>query len=362
MKKGFHETIGARELVAVIMFTIGIKFKDTTPNILFSEGQTAAWMIPILSMLILFIPYSILISLLKKHQLGLVELIFKLMGKFLGAIVCAGLFFNFFAGMIINFRGHVDIVSTMFYPRTPLFVLSVILIAVCYFISKLGFAAISRTSWLIYPVFQVLMIFLVVISWKDLNWGYLFPLGGPGFGTIVKESLFNLSVIGEVMLLAVFYRYLRKDRDYQIGSFVGISAACIQIAIFFIIMQLIFDYPSIAQMNFPYQQLTRYVMIGNFVSHIEGLFLGFWTIVTTLHFSLYLLVSAHLLSSVLQVKQFQFLLLPLGALVLVIGLIPENVFKVMEYRKIVIAIFSWISICLPSALWLIDRWKGRSQI
>lgn len=361
MNKSFDNKIGSRELIAMIMFAIGIKFKDTTPHILYTEGKTAAWMIPILSMIIFFLPFYVLITLMKKHQLGLIELIFKLMGKFIGGIICAGLFINLFSSIVINFRGHVDIVNTLFYQRTPLYVLSIILIAVCWYISHHGFAVISRTSWLIYPVFQVLMIFLVVIAWKDLNFGFLFPIGGPGFITIVKESFLNLSIIAEIMLVAVFYTYLRKDKDFIVGSFVGIAIACIQIAFFLIVMQLIFDYPSVEEMSFPYQQLTRYVMIGDFVSHIEGIFLGFWTMVTTLHFSLYLLVSAILLSNVLQVKQYKFLLLPLAALVLIVSLIPENVFNVIEYRKYSIAIFAWVSVCLPLVLWAVDRWKGRLQ-
>lgn len=361
MNKSFNKTISARELIAIIMFAIGIKFKDTTPHILYTAGKTAAWMIPILSMIIFFLPFFVLATLMKKHQLGFIELIFKLLGKFIGVIICTGLFILFFSGMVINFRGHVDIVSTLFYQRTPLFVLSLVLIAVCCYISYQGFAVISRTAWLIFPVFQLLMIFLIVILWKDLNFGYLFPIGGPGFTTIAKESFLNLSIVAEIMLIAVFYMQLRKDKDFFVGSFAGIGIACIQMAIFLIVMQLTFNYPNVAEMSFPYQQLTRYVMIGDFVSHIEGIFLGFWTMVTTLHFSLYLLVSALLLSRVLQVKQFQFLLLPLAALLLIISLIPENVFTVIEYRKYAIVIFAWISVCLPFVLWAVDRWKGRLQ-
>lgn len=361
MKKTFDEKIGTRELVAIIMFTIGIKFKDTTPHIFYTAGQTAAWMIPLISMLILFIPFYILITLLKKHQIGLIDLFFKLLGKFFGVIICAGLFINFFAGMIFNFRGHVDIISTLIYQRTPLFILAVIMIIVCFFISYQGFSSISRTSWLIFPVFQILMLFLIFLSWKDLNWDNLFPLWGPGVRTIVKESFVHLSIVGEIMLLGVFYTYLRKDKDFLIGSFAGIGISCFQIAVFFIVMQLIFNYPFVAEMSFPYQQLTRYVMIGNFVSHIEGIFLGFWTIVTTLHFSLYLLFSATLLAGALQIKQYQFLLMPLAALVLIISLIPENVFNIITYRKIIVVTFSFISICLPILLLVVDRWKGRLQ-
>lgn len=361
MNKVYDQKIGARELIAVIMFTIGIKFKDTTPNILFSIGQTAAWMIPIISMLILFLPFFLLFKLLKKHQLGFVELIFKLFGKFIGIVISAGLFLIFFAGMIINFRGHTDVINTLFYQRTPLFILSLILIIVCCYIAKKGFTAIGTTSWLIYPVFQILMIFLVMIAWKDMNWGFLFPLAGPGFGTVIKESFVNLSIIGEVLLLTVFYSYIRTDKDFGVGSLVGIGVSCIQIAIFLIVMQLIFDYPSVEQMSYTYQQLTRFVTIGHFISHIEGLFLGFWTLVTTIHFSLYLLVSAYLLASALQMQQFQILILPLGALALIISVIPENVFQVIEYRKIVISLFSWVAIFLPLTLWVVDRWKGRLQ-
>lgn len=353
--------VGTREFLAIIIFMIGIKFKDTTADLLYEVGKNAAWMIPIFAFLFFLVPFIMLLSLLKKHQVGFTELIFTLTGKFIGSVFVLAMFVVFFFATIINFRSHAEIINTLFYDKTPLPVLVFLIVLASLFIASLGFESIGRTAWLILPTFLALMVLLVILAWPQLTFGFLFPIAGPGFGTIVKESVKHSAIVTEVVVLASLYTFVRTDREFRKSSAIGVIFSCFQLAFFFIVIVLAFDYPGVAHMNFPYQQLTRYVTIGPIISHIEGLFLGFWSLVTAIHFAIYLFLNAYVLGSLLRLYDYRRLLIPLTGLVFFISLIPENVFTALDYRKQVVGIGSWYAFSLVVLLWVVDRWKRRES-
>ncbi|MFA8437743.1 GerAB/ArcD/ProY family transporter [Pueribacillus sp. YX66] len=353
--------VGVKEFTTLIIFMIGIKFKDATPDLLYEVGKNAAWMIPLFSLLFFIVPFLMLLALLKKHQKGFVELIIKLTGNVIGTIIVSFLFVLFFSSTIVNFRSHTEIVNTLFYQKTPFPVLFFLIVTASFFIAKRGFETIGRTAWLVFPYLVVLMVFLVIFTWRQINWEFFFPIEGPGIMTVMKESVKYSSIIGEVIILTAFYPFLRNDKAFRKSSYVGVIFSCVQLSFFLALLVLVFDYPGVAHMNFPYQQLTRYVTIGQTVSHIEGLFLGFWSMVTAIHFALYLFLSSFLLAGFLRLKENFRLMLPLAGLVFLIGLFPENIFTLTHYRKVIVVCGSWFAFFLPILLWVIDKWKGRIQ-
>lgn len=353
--------VSGKEFAVVIFFMIGIKFKDSTPDLFFSKALNAAWMMPIFSLLIFIVPFLLLLSLLKNHQIGLSELIFKLTGKYAGTVVISILFLAFFAATINNFRGHIEILNTLVFQETPVSVSFILFIAVSFYIAYRGFAAIGRSGWLFFAPLQTLMLLLIIFSWNELNWGFIFPIAGPGIIGIMKDSFKYSSIFGEVILLSVFYPFLRSDKEFRCSSIVGATFSVLQVSLFLILIVLVFDYPGVERMNFPYQQLTRYVTIGGIVSHVEGVFLGFWSLVSAIHFAIYLLISAYLFSSVLRLKEGFRLLIPLAGLVFFVGLLPENAFTILSMREKITIFGSGLLIVLPILLWGLDKWKGRLQ-
>ena len=60
--------LGIREYVSIAILMVGAKATEDTPAILYSQVQNAAWMIPILSGGIFFIPLFLLIKTLSLFQ------------------------------------------------------------------------------------------------------------------------------------------------------------------------------------------------------------------------------------------------------------------------------------------------------
>ncbi|MBS4178942.1 GerAB/ArcD/ProY family transporter [Lederbergia citrea] len=352
--------IGTREFFSIIILDIGIKATDTTPNFLFTDGKNAAWMMPIFSFVIILIPFLLLLSLLKKHEKGLMELLFNLTGKYIGGIIGFGLFLIVFSGTFINSRSYIDIVNVMFYPKAPVLLLLFLLLGVASFlVAKRGFEAIGRTAWFLIPTIHIMLILLIILSWKELDWVRLFPIAGPGVTHIMKKSITHSSLYGDIILFAVFFSFIRNYKSFRLASFLGLGFSCAIIAVFLAIYTMVFDYPEIINMAYPYQQLTRIASLGEIITHVEAIFLGIWVISAAIHFAITLYLSAYLFAGALQLTEFEPLILPFAGLALLLGLHEENIFQVTTLREILFISSSWIFILLPFFLWTVDRWKGR---
>lgn len=358
MIKAADGKIGTREFTSIILLSIGIKLSDTTPNLYFVEGGNAAWILPIISFVVIGVPFFILLSLLKKHDAGLMELLSNLTGKYVSGIIGLCLFLIMLNGTAINSRAYIDIVNTMFYPKTPIPILLFLLLAFSFLIAKRGFETIGRTAWLILPILEVILLTLIIFVWKDTNWTQIFPIAGPGMEQILKASVTHSSVFGDVILLAAFFSFVRSYEDYRFSSLFGLGLSCFKIAVFLALYTAVFDYPEVSSMAFPFQQLTRIANFGEIITHVEAIYFGFWMISVVIHFSIHLYLTAYFFAGALRLAKFEPLILPMAGLTLFIGLLPENILQINGYKEMLIKSSSVLLISLPFILLIVDRWKG----
>jgi len=204
-------------------------------------------------------------------------------------------------------------------------------------------------------------VILIFVVWKNVDWLKLFPLAGPGVKQLVWHGATYSSIFAEMIVFAAFFPFVRSYRDYRKASFIGLGFSMVWVVIQCALYAMVFDFPAVEYLNYPYHQLTRVASVGGIISHLESIFLGFWVILSTLHFSALLYLTTYLFSQVLRLKDFEGLLLPMTGLVLFIGLIPDNIITLSQTRKILIHASSILILTVPFLLWLLDRWKGSSK-
>lgn len=353
--------IGMREFASIILLTIGIKYTDTTPSILFKAGKNAAWMVSLFSIIIVGACLFILLSLVKKHQVGLVELVHRVTGRFIGSIIIFFCFLYLFLGTVINGRSYADIVDTMSYQNTPVPVVFFLLLAVSFLVANRGLETIGRTAWFLLPALGFTAILLPVLTYNHLFWEHLFPIGGPGLKTILKEGFTHTAIFGEILILTSFYSFIRSFKEFRTASIIGITVTCITMTSYLIFYVAVFDMPSVENLAYLHQQLQRIASVGQVFTHIEAIFLAFWLLGTIIHFSIYLYLSAYLLGGVLQLKEFEPLLLPLSGLAFYLGLLPENAYQSGPIREFLLTLESGLIILIPLLVWVVDWLKERGS-
>ncbi|MDW0117733.1 GerAB/ArcD/ProY family transporter [Sporosarcina thermotolerans] len=350
--------IRKRELAGILIFLFAIQAMDTTPDLLFKLGKNAAWMIPILSSFVTLIPFFVLLGIVKKRNMGLTELIFTLMGKRMGTFVILLFFIIIFSSTVINSRSYTDVFNTMFYPKTPIPYLYVMLIGACFYIAKRGLENIARTAWIFTPIVLILMFSLVGFVYDDIALVRIYPIAGPGLTTILKESVVYSSIYGEIILLFALYPFIQKHKDMRVGTLFGWIISVMSVVVFMIIYTAVFDYPASQDIAYPFQQLSRMARIGT-ISHLESIYLAIATIASAIHFSIYLYLSAFFLSKVLHLNKFEPLLLPLAGLTVLLGMISPNIFIGNALREYLVRSSSFFLFFFPFILWLLHLRKGR---
>lgn len=348
--------IGGREYTAIILIAVGMKLSDITTIILFDSGKTAGWMIPLLSLAFILIPYFVLLSVMRRQPgQGLPEIVYSIAGKFGGGLICMLLFAAALLMTAVTSRGYVDIINVMVYQQTPIFILHLMLILAALFVARCGFAAIARVSWLLLFLIEGAIALLVTIMWEDIDWLRIFPWAGPGVPAILKSSVLHSAMFGEIILATALVPAVSSFRTFRIGSTVGFVISSLKISFMMVVYLAVFDFPEIVHIAYPFQQLTKNASFGRVFTHTESIFIAFWLIISVIYFAFYVYLLAYLFGHALRMQQSDKLMLPMAGLVVFLGLIPGNTEEVRAYWEWLIqgsTVLYWL---LPFIIWVLDR-------
>ncbi|MEQ6378392.1 endospore germination permease [Bacillaceae bacterium S4-13-56] len=317
--------IGAREFGAIIILTLSTKATDFTTSILFEDGYNAAWMIPIVSVLFLIGPLLILYKLLKEYQSkNLIELINEILGRKIGSLIGILLLFLGLAATVFDSRSYVEIVGRLYYPQTPTIVLYSMLLGVSFYIAKHGLETIGRVAVLSFPYIKAMIVLLVVLVLKDVKWGRIFPISGAGWTDIVQTGFFKQSIFADMFYFSLFYPFLKNDKSFKKGGLISFGIVIVEFVFFLILYVGIFEYPTVQQITFHFHELIRYVEVGPYFTNLEIIYFIFWMVGAFIRFAIYLYMISLLFGTIFKIKEFEPLILSVSALVLLLGMLPNN--------------------------------------
>jgi len=354
------DKIGSREFFSIIVLSIGTKLSDVTPTLMVDDGKNASWMIPIIAGLIFFIPFLLILKLLKRYNnKNILEVIEQLTGKWVTLLLGSVLFFFVAATTITESRSYVDIISTMYYSDSPQLAIYFLFIGSSYLIAKHGLEAIGRVAWLSLPYIKISLLFLVLFLIPDLQFGRIFPILGPGLGPLLEEGFTMSTLYGDLFLFTIIYPLLNSQKNFHLTSWIGFGVVVFELALFMMIYTSFYEYSSLEKVSYPWHEITRYVHFGA-IEHTETFYLAFWLGAALIRFAIYLYGIAILLSYLFKINEFEPLLITIATLVIFIGILPENPLTYgLEFREnIIMKYSSYFYIIFPFLLWLTAKWKG----
>lgn len=356
LKKG---KLGTREFFAIILITIGTKLTDNTPTALYNKVGSAAWITIILMSLISIIPVYLLTKVITSYEnKNLVEIINRLLGKYIGFFIILVLWLTETYSIVLNSAMYADIIETMYFVRTPIFIIYIVLMGVAAYGAKKGLEFIGSTAWITLVGLNIALFVVLILSVFQGRINYIFPILGNGPSEIIMESTMNASIYGEFLYLGFIVTTLRSTNVYKKGIWIGFTYVTTILIFALISYVMLFDYVSIVNLNYPFHETIRYIQLG-FLTNVESLFLPFWLVASFLRFSFYLYISALLFGALFKIKQFKYIVPPLSILIVFLGLIPEApVFSILILRDLLVYITAPIFLFLPLILWIIAKLKG----
>lgn len=173
--------MGIREFASILFLLMGTKITDDTPTFLYSGAKNAAWISLLLISLATIIPTFLIVKVLSAHKgKNLHEINLLLFGKFLGNLLSLGLLSLGFSAIVLDSSVYVDIISTMYFTKTPNLAIFAVLMCVSAYGAKKGIEHIGSVAWLVFFYTKVtLIVALLFPSEREIR-SCCFPFWDPG--------------------------------------------------------------------------------------------------------------------------------------------------------------------------------------
>ncbi|WP_409304810.1 GerAB/ArcD/ProY family transporter [Peribacillus sp. SCS-155] len=357
MQESSEGKLGVREYTAIMMLTIGVKLADDTPTIIYNKVHNSGWMTALITGIIASIPIFLTLNVLSRYKGKNLYMVFKLLfGKVFGFFISLCLLTIMFAQTIVDMRVNVDIISTLYFTRTPAIVIFALLITVCAYMAKKGIQYVGSTAWMILPYVKITLLLALVLTFFE---GYLFsifPFWGPGVIEIGKQSAAFSSLYFDFFLAAILATSIKSFKDFKKGTWIAFAFLITELTVSLLAFICLFDFPAVTEQAYPFHSVIRYIRLGNFLTHMETFFLPFWVIATFVRFAVLLYMNAMLIGDIFHIKEFEYLLPALGIIMLLIGLVPESPSFVTYYLKIaILQIETPVFISLPILMWIFSK-------
>ncbi|MCQ6277210.1 GerAB/ArcD/ProY family transporter [Bacillus sp. V3B] len=351
--------LGIREYVAIAIFMVGAKATEDTPALLYKEGQSAAWMIPILAGGIFFVALFLLVKTMSLFQnKNLFAVIQQVLGKYVGFLICLLiLVINSFA-LSFDTRTYTNIIRTYYFTTTPNLIIYALLMFICAYGAKKGIQHVGSVSYIV--IYYAVTSFFIVL-FLSLQHSYLqaiFPIWGPGKLEVLKQSTQNLTLFASFFILTMLIPYMTSMKQFQKGTWIAFVFVSLHISLALLTFIGLFD-TSLKGIGFPFHVTIRFISFGTFMANIETLFFPIWIMAAFIRFAAFLYINALMFGHLFKIKDFEFLIPSLATVYLLIGTLPETPIDVMMRFKPIITngagpTFAIISIML----WLVALLKG----
>lgn len=151
---------------------------------------------------IIFYPAFLLLKTLSLYEnKNLFSVIQKLLGRYIGFIVCLLIFVISSFAISFDSRTYTNIIRTFYFPTTPNIIIYALLMVVCAYGAKKGIQHIGSVSYLMIFYFVLSLYLALILSTQDSNIYSIFPIWGPGKLEVLKVGTQRLTLFAEFFCL-----------------------------------------------------------------------------------------------------------------------------------------------------------------
>ncbi len=353
--------IGWREAVTLTVTFIATKILLAFPLMMVKLGLTGGWLIPVIATVLGLLGFG-LISVLMQRFPGqsIVEVSEIVAGKYFGTIIALGFFGFFFFIAVVVLRQFAETVIATTLPQTPISIVTALFLAAVLYTVYMGIESIARGNWLLFPFMLGGYLTILAGVLPHFNTDNLFPVLGSGAATIIKFGMLKSSIMGDVLVLAVLYPYIREQEKFtRIGV---ISLAVAGSAMTLAVLVLIGTFTAWEAKEgavYPMFQLARLIVFGRFVQRIEAIFLFVWIFAGLIQISVSLYAAAIILARILKLPVYRPLIFSLALLVFSLSFLPPNYITAIRLETEILRNYGWIiAFALPGLLLVLARLRG----
>ncbi len=353
--------IGHREALTLLVTLMSGQVFLSMPRNMALLGDTAGWLIVLLSGIFSLIGYYFLASLLKEYPgLDILQISQSLCGKYLGTLFSIIFFLFFLSISSLMLRQFAESFIISILPNTPISIVCFFFLFLLVYGAIQGIETLTRVAWFFGPYLLLAFIVTIGFSMPYADLQLLLPILGKGPLTLLKHSVFHISLFSNVILLGVIAPKIREqDKVSRIGLYSLILAIVINTLVTATVL-ITFNYTSTSKLVFPIFQLTRLITLGEFIQRTEAIFVFLW------FFTAAILMGGMFYGTVISfshsfgITNYRPLVFAMAILIFTISLFPSSMTETVDLDAFIVSkYYPLVTFGIPLLLWIVSRLKKK---
>ena len=237
-----------------------------------------------------------------------------ILGSFFGKILAFMYVWNFLRVVAVVVREFGEFMTTAFMPNTPIFVFIASLLLLAALAAIAGIEVLARTSEFIILLVATSLVAIVILSLGNWELNQLLPMFTSDLLSILKTAATIEVWKADAILAAMLIPFMIRPQKALVAGAKATLAAGILITIGVIGALAIFGPYLLPSFRFPIHMYTRTINIGRILTRFEALLMVIWVAGVFVKTSVYLYFASLGLAQAAGLKEYKFLVLPLGVI------------------------------------------------
>lgn len=349
--------------VLAILYTIGTTIL-AIPSVLTAKAGQDAWLTALIGVIfsgLLSCFYVICAKAMKRETyINYLERVYgKIIGKIIGVLY---VYFAFVGAATLLFQFS-DFVTTHMLINTPAEVLNIMLAILVILVVRAGLEVLARTGELLFPWFMFLFIALVIFLIPQIEPDRISPLYEASVRAHLSASLDFVSFAGfPLVMFLMFYPGNMNRPDKTKWNFItGTTLGAAVVGVLVLLCILVLGAPATARQVFPSYVLAKTVSLFDIIQRIEAVMAGMWVLSIFFKTAVYFYGCVIGLAEILAVKNYRFLVIPIGLLTIVFSTFVYPNVSYMAYwdDKYWVPYSMIMGFFIPLLTLIVDKIKSR---
>lgn len=286
----------------------------------------------------------------------------KIVGKYLGTFISFLYVLNFFIVSIFVVVITVNVLKKWILTFTPPYVIILCIVGTGVYLGRENLKVIGRFFTFV-SILILFLVFLELLSFKDTNYKYLFPIGQAGFKNIMIGSHDSLMAMLGFESLLVIYPFVKgNQKDILKSSTIAVTFVAVLYTFFVITSYIVFSPEEITIVSEPILYMLK-ALSYEVVERLDLIFLSIWVVPIITSFVTYLHITSVGAGKIFkQPKNHKKITLLLGILITIISIIIPQEDQFIDKFNLLVSYSSYLFIAfIPLTLLIVSIIRNKKE-
>ncbi|USK69774.1 GerAB/ArcD/ProY family transporter [Peribacillus asahii] len=359
------------KISAYQLFVLMVLFEHGTTLLipLAVEAKQDAWLAILLGTIGGFVLFLIYYGLYQYYPDILpTEYVQKLTGKVFGRLLAFFFLIYFMYIAARDLRDFGEMLVTVAYPDTPLFIVNALLILVIIYTVRKGIEVLVRTGELFFIFVYLLAItgFILIFASGLFDFTNLKPVLEEGISSVVKITFTQTLYFpfGEVVVFAMILPYVNQSKKMKVTGLFAMGLSGINMAIITALNISVLGVDLVSRSQFPLLSTIQTIRVAEFLERLDVYFMLASIICGFFKISVYCYAAVIGIADLFNVKESSQLVYPIGIVILFFSItISSNFSEHIQEGSHIVPFFVHLplQVVIPLLLLVIAFFKNRKN-